>query len=242
MVKKLKNLTICHLYDKEMNIYGDTGNVLALQWRLEQRGVEAKLVDCGVGDKIPEGIDIVVAGGGQDSGQFRVAEDLLTKKDTLKQMHGDGVVFLAICGMYQLFGHSFTTAEGEIEGVSIFDMKTTATESRLIGNVSCSSDTLGELVGFENHSGRTVLANTEQALAVVTKGAGNNDEDSTEGCVSNNAFGTYLHGPVLPKNPRFADELILRAMERKYGKGVQLVQIDDSYALRAAEVARKLPR
>ncbi len=241
MVKK-KSLTICHLYDKEMNIYGDTGNVLALQWRLEQRGIGVESVRCGVDQVLPEKIDIIVAGGGQDSGQFRVAEDLLVKKDTLKGMHEDGVVFLAICGMYQLFGHSFATAEGEIEGVSIFDMKTTAAESRLIGNVRCTSEAWGELVGFENHSGRTILANTDEALATVVKGAGNNGEDFTEGCVSNNAFGTYLHGPVLPKNPLLADELILRAMERKYGKGVQLAQLDDSYALRAAEVAKKLPR
>lgn len=241
MVKN-KSLTICHLYDREMNIYGDTGNVLALKWRLEQRGIKASLTSCGVGETIPSSTDIIVAGGGQDSGQFKVSEDLGKKRETLKAMHGDGATFLAICGMYQLFGHNFKTDDGEIKGVSIFDMHTEAGEGRLIGNVSCNSDTWGELVGFENHSGRTYLNDTNQALAKVTKGAGNNGEDSTEGCVSRNAFGTYLHGPILPKNPTLADEIIRRALERKYGKSVQLAQIDDSFAYRAAAIARKLPR
>lgn len=241
MVKK-KTLVICHLYDREMNIYGDTGNVLALKWRLGQRGIDTKLVSCGVGEALPNDVDIIVAGGGQDSGQFKVSQDLNNKSRALKTMHGDGVTFLAICGMYQLFGHNFKTNDGEIKGVSIFDMHTEAGDDRLIGNVSCSSETWGELVGFENHSGRTYLNDSTQALADVTKGAGNNGEDSTEGCVSLNAFGTYLHGPVLPKNPELADAIITRAMERKYGKSVQLAQIDDSFALKAAAIARKLPR
>ncbi len=241
MVKN-KSLTICHLYDREMNIYGDTGNVLALKWRLQQRGVKAKLVSCGVGETLSSDIDIIVAGGGQDSGQFKVSRDLNNKSKTLKAMHGDGVVFLAICGMYQLFGHKFKTDKGEIKGVALFDMHTETRESRLIGNVNCTSEAWGNLVGFENHSGRTFLSDVNQSLAIVTKGAGNNGEDSTEGCTSLNAFGTYMHGPILPKNPRLADELIGRAMQRKYGKSVQLAQIDDSYAHRAAAVARKLPR
>lgn len=241
MVKN-KRLVICHLYDREMNIYGDTGNVLALKWRLDQRGINTKIVSCSVGEALPKEVDIIVAGGGQDSGQFKVSQDLTKKRQTLKTMHSDGVTFLAICGMYQLFGHNFKTSEGEIKGVSIFDMYTEAGTDRLIGNVTCHSDMWGELVGFENHSGRTYLNDGSQALAQVTKGAGNNGEDSTEGCVSINAFGTYLHGPVLPKNPLLADAIITRAMERKYGKSVQLAQLDDSFALKAAAIARKLPR
>ncbi len=239
---KTKSLTICHLYDKEMNIYGDTGNVLALRWRLEQREFEAHIISCSVGEKLPDNVDIIVAGGGQDSGQFKVSKDLTIKSKTLQSMHRNGVVFLAICGMYQLFGNSFKTGEGEIKGVGIFDMYTEAGEDRLIGNVNSSSEIRGDFVGFENHSGRTFLRDTGQRLSTVTKGAGNNGHDATEGCVSLNAFGTYLHGPVLPKNPQLADELIQKAMTRKYGKGVQLAQLDDSFALKAAAVARKLPR
>ncbi len=239
---KNKSIKICHLYNKEMNIYGDTGNVLALKWRLEQRNFKVDLVNCGSGETLPNVVDIIVAGGGQDSGQFRVSRDLASKRETLKAMHKDGVIFLAICGMYQLFGHQFKTNKGTIAGVSIFDMQTETSKERLIGNVSCTSERWGKLVGFENHSGRTLLNNTKQALGTIVKGAGNNGDDSTEGCVSLNAFGTYLHGPVLPKNPKLADELIVRALERKYGKGVQLAQIDDSYAHKAAAVAHKLPR
>lgn len=237
-----KSLTICHLYDKEMNIYGDTGNVLALKWRLGQRGIGFKLVTSSAGESMPTDVDIIVAGGGQDSGQFKVQSDLEKKSKLLKAMHSDGVVFLAICGMYQLFGNSFKTDEGEIKGVEIFDMQTIASGERLIGNVTCSTESWGDLVGFENHSGRTTLNDPAQSLGTITKGAGNNGVDATEGCVSINAFGTYLHGPVLPKNPRFADELIGRAMKRKYGKSVQLAQIDDSYSHKAAAVASKLPR
>lgn len=237
-----KSLTVCHLYDKEMNIYGDTGNILALKWRLGQRDVGFELVTSSIGESMPTDVDIVVAGGGQDSGQFKVQNDLQKKRKSLKAMHGDGIVFLAICGMYQLFGNNFKTDGGEIEGVGIFDMQTVTSGERLIGNVSCTTELWGNLVGFENHSGRTTLNDATQSLGIVTKGAGNNDVDATEGCLSVNAFGTYLHGPVLPKNPKLADELISRAMKRKYGKSVQLAQIDDSYSYKAAAVALKLPR
>ena len=236
-----RKIKICHLYRTEMNVYGDTGNVLAFQWRLEQRGIDVDLATCGVGDHIPTDVDILFSGGGQDSGQFKIQKDLVKKSKTLQDMHRDGVVMLAICGLYQLLGHSFTTQQGIIKGASVFDMETKAGVGRLIGNV-VSDSSFGTLVGFENHSGRTYLADTNMSLGKVVKGAGNNDEDSTEGIISNNAFGTYLHGPLLPKNPILADELIVRALDRKYGNGTQLAQVDDSYANKAAMIAKKLPR
>lgn len=239
--KRDKSIKLCHLYKSEMNIYGDTGNILALSWRLEQRGINVDLISCGVGDKIPTDVDIIFSGGGQDSGQHKVQNDLVKKRKTLQDFHEDGKVMLTICGMYQLFGHRFKTDQGSIEGVSVFDMETVAGPDRLIGNVTADSE-YGELVGFENHSGRTYLVNTGDSLARVTKGAGNNGEDGTEGAISNNTFGTYLHGPLLPKNPALADEIIRRAVNRKYGSDVQLAQLDDSYALEAAAIARKLPR
>jgi len=143
--------------------------------------------------------------------------------------------------MYQLLGHRFITRQGDIEGVSIFDMETTAGPDRLIGNVVSESE-YGNLVGFENHSGRTYLSDKTASLGKVTKGAGNNGEDKTEGAISLNTFGTYLHGPLLPKNPLLADEIITRALSRKYGSSVQLVQLNDSYANKAAAIARELPR
>ena len=234
-------LNIVHLYANEMNIYGDTGNLLALEWRLSQRGMKSEITRIGTGDKIPKNVDIILAGGGQDSGQFRIEKDLQNRRKELRAMHRDGVVFLAICGMYQLLGHRFKAAEGNIEGVGIFDLETVAGESRLIGNTLVKSS-WGSLVGFENHSGKTYLNNPQDALGEVLKGAGNNDEDYTEGCVNLNAFGTYMHGPALPKNTRLADELISRALIRKYGKDVQLAQIDDSFSVMAAKIASKLPR
>lgn len=238
--KNLK-IKICHLYKAEMNIYGDTGNTLALKWRLEQRGVEVDLIACGIGEKLPVDVDIVFSGGGQDSGQYEVRNDLIKRRKILQDFHKDGKVMLTICGMYQLFGHRFKTQQGTIEGVSIFDMETIAGTDRLIGNVVSDSE-FGELVGFENHSGRTYLTDKSISLGKISKGAGNNGEDETEGMVSINTFGTYLHGPLLPKNPVLTDEIIKRAVERKYGKGVQFAQLDDSYAEKAAAVAKKLPR
>lgn len=235
------NIQLCHLYRQEMNIYGDTGNTLALKWRLEQRNINVEIVACGVGEKIPTDVDIIFSGGGQDSGQYKVRDDLVKKRKFLQDFHKDGGVMLTICGMYQLFGHRFKTDQGIIEGVSIFDMETIAGPDRLIGNVTSESE-FGQLVGFENHSGRTYLANPDTRLGRITKGAGNNGEDDTEGAISINTFGTYMHGPLLPKNPGLADEIIKRALNRKYGHSVQLAQLDDSYATKAALIARKLPR
>lgn len=242
MVGSSRQITVCHLYRSEMNIYGDTGNILSLQWRMEQRGIKVKNIVCGVGDKIPSDVDIIFSGGGQDSGQYKVKDDLAKKRSTLLSFHKDGKVMLTICGMFQLFGHSFETQDGVIEGVSIFDMVTVAGPDRLIGNVLVESDKYGRLVGFENHSGRTTLANRNMSLGKVLKGAGNNGMDGTEGAESNNVFGTYLHGPLLPKNPVLADEIIRRALDLKYGAKVDLVKIDDKYAHKAASIASRLRR
>lgn len=239
MVKKLK---LVHLYPKEMNIYGDNGNVLVLQKRLEWRGVGADVVYVGVGETIPEDADIIVSGGGQDTGQISVAKDLMAKGENLKAMSKDGVVMLVICGTYQLFGHRFLTAQdGEIKGIGIFDAETIAGQTRLIGNIVIDTS-FGELVGYENHSGNTFLLNEQQRLGTVVTGKGNNDNDGSEGAQVNNTFGTYLHGPLLPKNPVFADELLKRALERKYGDDGVLGELPDSIAQQAFEVAKSRPR
>lgn len=237
-VKKLK---IAHLYAKEMNIYGDNGNILTLQWRLAERGMKSEVVQVNVGDKIPKNVDIIVAGGGQDSCQTDVEADLLSKKKQLTSMHNDGVVMLTICGVYQLFGHFFKINDDQqLRGISIFDVETIASQNRHIGNVVVESD-FGQLVGFENHSGETFLAKGQASFAKVIKGTGNNEASKEEGARCKNTFGSYMHGPLLPKNPVFADELLRLAGERKWGS-IDLEPIDDMFAQKAAEIASHRPR
>ena len=236
-----QKLKIAHLYPIEMNIYGDTGNVLVLRKRLEWRGIGAEIVPVGPGDELPKDIDLVVSGGGQDRGASTVEDDLQTRRKELQAMHDDGVVMLLICGTYQLFGHRFVTHKNQqIEGIGVLDIETFAGEERLIGNITTMTD-FGPMVGYENHSGLTYVGNESVPLGKVVLGAGNNGQDTSEGAVSNNVFGTYLHGPVLPKNPQFADELILRALERKYGT-TEVKSLDDGLEMAAHETATTRPR
>ena len=224
-----------------MNIYGDTGNVLVLARRLEWRGIEVRLKQFGVGQAVPSDIDILVAGGGQDKGQLDVAADLHDKKHDLMVMAADGVTMLLVCGTYQLFGHRFVTgANDEIKGIGIFDMETFAAQGRMIGNINIKTD-FGELVGYENHSGETYLGKKDTPLGTVLSGSGNNGVDFTEGAIHNNVFGTYLHGPVLPKNPTLADELLTRALSRKYGE-ITLEPLNDKLEHQAQESAFKRSR
>lgn len=224
-----------------MNIYGDTGNVIALEYRLQQRGFEAVVVQCEAGDDLPREVDIIVAGGGQDSGQLVVEQDLQRRQKQITAMAKDGIVILTICGTYQLFGHRFLTSDDkEIKGIGLFDAETIGSQERLIGNVLIDSP-FGKLVGFENHSGKTFLKNAQNALGKVIKGAGNNGETDEEGAVIYNTFGTYLHGPILPKNPLFADELIRRALARKYGID-SISTLPDIEEKRAAQIAEMRPR
>lgn len=232
---------ITHLYPKEMNIYGDNGNVLALQWRLQQRSFAPVIHHVGVGDDLPSQTDIIVCGGGQDSGQGQVQNDLQSKAQTLQAMRDDGVVMLAVCGMYQLLGHYFETGEGrKISGAGVLNITTLAGPERLIGNIILNTQ-YGQLVGFENHSGETTLGAGTLPLGVVQKGAGNSQAGKFEGAITHNVFGTYLHGPILPKNPQFADELIVRSVNRRYAV-TKLEHIDDRLAALAATIHASRPR
>ncbi|MEX0934676.1 MAG: glutamine amidotransferase [Candidatus Saccharimonadales bacterium] len=234
-------LRIAHLYPQNMNIYGDWGNIIALEKRLEWRGYKAKYEAIELGDEYDfTQADIVFGGGGQDKGQLIVAKDLQRHKNNINKAVEEGVVFLLICGLYQLFGNRFTTSIGEeLQGVGVFDAETVGSEDRMIGNITLQTS-WGELVGFENHSGKTILNPGQSALGRVTKGYGNNGSDGFEGAISNNSFGTYLHGSLLPKNPKFADELIKRALARK-GDLTHLEPLNDSLAVRAATVAKSRP-
>ncbi len=236
-------IKILHLYPKKMNLYGDHGNILAIKRRCEWRDIDVEIIEHNPGDKIPKDIDIIFGGGGQDSGQGEIGEDLLEIGPKLKDMIEDDVPCLVICGLYQLFGKYFQTAEGKkIMGTSILDIITKAGPGRLIGNIIINSYGFGEVVGYENHSGLTSIGPNVNPFGEVILGAGNNGEDKTEGCRYKNCIGTYLHGPILPKNPKLADFFIEKALERKSNTGVMLKKLDDEIEEKAHASAATRPR
>lgn len=237
-----KTINLLQLYPRDMNIYGDWGNVLVLKRRLEWHGYAVNLLEYNPGDSFPENVDLIVGGGGQDSGQSRIAEDLLLIGPTLKKLAEDNVPMLMICGMYQLFGEYFKTQTGEIiSGIGLLDIATVSGPERMIGNIVTSSDEFGLIVGYENHSGVTTLGPNVQPLGAVIKGAGNNNRDETEGARYRNVIGTYLHGSLLPKNPQLADWLIEQAVVRKFGDFTPTV-VDDRFAELARDIAQRRPR
>jgi lipid II isoglutaminyl synthase (glutamine-hydrolysing) len=230
-------LTIHHLYADMMNLYGDRGNVISIKKRCEWRGIPVDVVDVGLGERIePSGCDLFLFGGGQDREQALLAEDLAGSKGAdLRAIVEDGGVVLGVCGGYQLMGHSYETPEGEmLPGVGIFDLHTEPRkpdQERLIGNVLVrvrppETGETREVVGFENHGGRTYLGEDVKPLGEVVVGYGNNGEDGTEGARRLNAYGTYLHGSLLPKNPWLTDQLILSAL-RMVDEHFELEPLDD---------------
>ena len=237
-----KTLRLAHLYPKLMNIYGDRGNILCLRRRCEARDIEFVVDELEVGQRLePGAYDLIFMGGGQDKEQRLVAEDLASGKgEALRRALEEGVTILAVCGGYQLFGRYYRTAAGEeLPGAGVFDAWTVHPGEgarRCIGDVLCEWED-GTLVGFENHGGRTYLGPGVRPLARVRRGFGNNGRDGGEGARVGNAFGTYLHGSLLPKNPRFTDYVLRTALSRRYGL-VELPPLDDSVeeaAHRAAE-------
>jgi CobQ-like glutamine amidotransferase family enzyme len=239
---KEKIIKILHLYSHDMNIYGDRGNILVLQKRLERYGYKPEIIEYNPGDKFPIEADIIVGGGGQDSGQNKIQKDLLKIGPKLQKLADSGTPMLVICGLYQLFGKFFKTAEGEkIEGIDILDIETYGKPERLIGNIITNSEDFGYIIGYENHSGQTFLGKGVIPLGQVRLGAGNNMVEGTEGARYSNVIGTYLHGSLLPKNPKIADFLIEQAVIKKYGK-FDKKQIDDSLTELARKSAIKRPR
>lgn len=237
-----KSLTIVQLYPKDMNIYGDWGNTLSLSRRAQAHGFDTEIIDYNPGDEFPEHADIIVGGGGQDSGQTIIQDDLLAIGDRLKTMAEDGTPMLVICGLYQLFGKEFRTIGGDnLKGIGVFDLITEGGDERLIGNIVEESEEFGTIVGYENHSGLTRLGNGVKALATVTKGEGNNRDDNGEGARVHNVVGSYLHGSLLPKNPKISDFLIAKAAEKKFGEFTPAT-IDDSLVEKARAAAIERPR
>lgn len=222
-------LTIGHLYPDLLNLYGDRGNIQCLMKRCQWRGIEAETIAYETDDTIDfSKLDIVLLGGGSDREQMIVCEKLKSiQKDFKEYVEANGVV-IAICGGYQLLGKYYKTEQGMITGLDLVDMYTEQEEGRLISNIVLQSELFDmPVVGFENHGGRTNIKNNKP-LGKVLYGAGNDGKSGYEGVVYKNVIGTYLHGPLLPKNPQLADWLIERALKKKYGEDTVLTPLDDS--------------
>jgi lipid II isoglutaminyl synthase (glutamine-hydrolysing) len=240
----MPTLRVCSLYPELMNIYADRGNIAVLRARCEWRGLGFELAAASLGEPLdPDAHDLFYMGGGQDRDQIAVAHDMVaTKRDALHAAAGRGAVVLAVCGGYQLLGHSYELGGEELPGVGLVDLHTVREPGpRLIGNCAIEAD-LGTgprvIAGFENHGGRTYLGAAERPLGRVLSGHGNNDRDGFEGVHRDNVIGTYLHGPLLPKNIWLADRLVELAL------GTELEPLPDqrleegahASALRAAGV------
>lgn len=235
------SLRLAYLYPKLLNIYGDRGNVITLKKRCEWRDIELVVDEIDSDDNISENLyDMYFIGGGQDKQQVAAAQALMRQKEHLKNAQENNAVMLAICGGYQLFGKYYQTQNNDkLQGIDLLDVYTIASDERHIGNVTaeCILSGIGSVVGFENHSGLTYIEENSltKPFANVSTGAGNNGKDMTEGAYKKNVFGTYLHGSFLPKNPKFADFMIKTALTRKYFENVELVPLDDEFALLAHE-------
>lgn len=239
-------LHLVHLYPNLLNLYGDRGNIITLRQRCAWRGIDLQVFEVGLEEAFPDvDVDLLFMGGDQDREQEVVVEDL-------RRNHGasiwraveDGVPFLAVCGSYQLLQKYYHPGEGpDLQGIGVFDAYTVHpghNVARCVGNIVVEWE-LGTIVGFENHGGRTYLEGDTKPLGHVIAGFGNNGQDRTEGARVANAFGTYVHGSLLPKNPAFADELLQLALQRRY-PDFELTPLDDSLEQRAHDRAVALSR
>ena len=220
-------LTIGHLYPDLLNLYGDRGNIQCMKMRCKWRGIEAEVKEFTLSDPIDfSGLDIVLLGGGSDREQQIVCTRLQNIQSDMKAYVEDGGSVIAVCGGYQLLGHYYETEEGKMKGLSLVDLYTVSDSPRLISNIVLKSDRFPyEIVGFENHGGRTYIGENEP-FGKVVYGSGNNGKDGGEGVLYKNVVGTYLHGPLLPKNPHVCDYLLQNALNRKYGIS-ELSPLDD---------------
>jgi lipid II isoglutaminyl synthase (glutamine-hydrolysing) len=241
-------LRLLALYPEQMNIYADRGNVIFLRRRCEWRGIGFRYTASGPGERFdPAAHDLIYIGGGQDRDQQIVAADMLrTKRDAIAAAIDDGAVGLAVCGGYQLLGHSYQLGDQRIAGLGLIGLETIREPGpRLIGNVAIEAD-LGDgpevIAGFENHGGRTYLEDGVEPLARVLSGHGNNGRDGFEGARRQNLFGTYVHGPLLPKNATLADKLIRLALARAMGSEPDLEPLDDELEHAAHRSARAAVR
>ncbi len=238
-------LRLLALYPEQMNIYADRGNIIFLSRRCEWRDIDFSYAAAGPGEGFdPADHDLIYVGGGQDRDQRLVAKDMrATKRDGLAAAVEDGAVVLAVCGGYQLLGHSYQLGSERIEGLGLADLETVRGEGeRLIGNVAVEVEVDDgpplTVAGFENHGGRTYLGPEASPLGNVLRGHGNNGDDGYEGVRRLNMFGTYLHGPLLPKNSALADYLIALALARREGSLPDLEPLDDTLERAAHQSAK----
>ncbi len=230
-------LRLVHLYPELLNLYGDSGNILVLRRRMEWRGITCEVEEVHTSDH-PSFVDADIAfvGGGSDREQRIVCDYLLEVRGELAAFVEDGGVVGAVCGGYQLLGHSYLMGDEEVRGLSLVDLYTDRGTPRLIGNIAVESRISPQpIVGFENHGGRTHLGVGVEPMGKVLHGFGNDGKTGEEGCLYKNVVGTYVHGPLLPKNPGVADYLIARALERRYG-AAELEPLDDAAELAANKV------
>ena len=222
-----RTIRLLTLYEDVMNVYADRGNRLAVQARAAEHGVAVDVASVSLGDPLPDDADLVLIGGGQDAEQRRIAGDLATRAGVLHAWAEDDVAMLAVCGGFQLFGHWYRDSNSvTLDGVALFDVTTLAPPAgaahrwaRAVGDVLATSTVgdVGEVVGFENHAGRSYLGPAGRPFARVAHGHGNNGDDGSEGAVYRQAIGTYLHGSLLPKNPALLDHLLEAALRHRYG-------------------------
>ena len=208
-------IRVGHLYPDYLNIYADRGNIAVLAARAQARGHELDVRAIGMGDGVPVGeVDLFYVGGGQDREQELVAHDLAAKSAPLREAVENGAAFLAVCGGYQLLGNFYRDVAGtELPGIGLLPLHTVAGQRRMIGDVLLDCEWAGEaLAGFENHAGRTVLDDGAEPLGRVISGFGNDGSSGYEGCRYKRVYGTYLHGPLLPRNPWFADRVLEEAL------------------------------
>ena len=238
----LHAVRLCHLYPDMMNIYADRGNIAVFQQRLAWRGMGLEITEVGLGDTIDaDQHDLYYLGGGQDRDQNLVAQDLMRNQGVLQQAADAGAAQLYVCGGIQLAGHYYVAADGtRLPGLGILDLRTEAGDSRLIGDLVIDATIEGttkRVVGYENHVGRTLLGAGCSPLGKVVSGHGNDGESGFEGAVVNHVIGTYLHGPLLPKNPWLADLLLSWALDHRYGDDIALRPLADTVETHAHEAA-----
>jgi lipid II isoglutaminyl synthase (glutamine-hydrolysing) len=238
------NIRVAHLYPGYLNIYADRGNIAVLARRAAWRGHDLEVTAVGLHGEIdPRAYDLYYLGGGQDREQLLVAPDLAAKAEPLKDAVAGGAAVLAVCGGYQLLGRGYRGFHGEdMPGVGLLPLETVAGDTRMIGDVLIESE-MGPIAGFENHAGRTRLDPEAEPLGRVVSGFGNDGESGFEGCRLGRVVGTYLHGPLLPRNPRFADWLLAQALaHRSGGEPPELAPLDDELEAEAHAVSTRRAR
>ncbi len=235
-------LRVCHLYPDQLNIYADRGNIAVVRSRSERRGIGFEVVGVGAGEPLAADSDLIYLGGGQDREQQLIAPDMAARAAELEEALAGGAALLAVCGGYQLLGRGYRDRSGaEMPGAGILPLETVAGERRMIGDVliECELEPgdMRTVAGFENHGGRTRLDPGAEPLGRVVYGFGNDGESGFEGCRLGKAVGTYLHGPLLPRNPWLADWLIAQALARRLGEAPHLEPLDDDLEQQAHAIA-----